>query len=111
MKRGVVAVLAVGLTLALVVGVYAQMKKDTETGLDRIEGIVSNLDKAKSTLTVTQRSTQAPWKVTYTDQTKFTKRNEAAKLDDLKDGLRVIVLGKYADNVMTASRIDMRTEK
>jgi hypothetical protein len=51
------------------------------------------------------------WKVLYNDKTKYSIRNEPAKLEDLKDGLRVIILGKFENETMTAVRIDIRTEK
>ncbi len=112
MRRGipVVVILALCLTLVLGAGVYAQIKKDTKTGLDRIEGTIQALNKEKSTLTIIQSgSTKASWKVIYNDQTKFTMRNKPAKLEDLKDGQRVIILGKAEKEVLTAVRIDIRT--
>jgi len=114
MRRGIPAVmiLILGLTLVLATGIYAQVKKDTKTGLDRIEGTIQAMSKDKSMLTVIQSGTpKATWNVMYNDQTKFTMRNAPAKLDDLKDGQRVIVLGKYEKDVMTAARIDIRTAK
>ncbi len=107
----VVMILALGLVLLLGVGIFAQVKKDTKTGLDRIEGTVQALNKEKGTLNVTQTSSKATFKVTYNDQTKFTKRNAQAKLEDLKEGQRVIVLGKYENDTLMAARIDIRTEK
>ncbi len=113
MRRGtpVVTILSVGLVLLLGIGIYAQVKKDTKTGLDRIEGTIQALNKEKSTLNVTQTSSKATFKVMYNEQTRFTMRNAPAKVDDLKDGLRVIVLGKYEKDMLMAARIDIRTEK
>ena len=114
MRRGipVVMVMALVLTLVLGAGVYAQVKKDEKSGLDRIEGTIQSINKEKSTLTVRQGGgSSSIWTVAYTAQTKFTYRNEPATIERMKDGERVIVLGKYADNVMTAARIDVRTEK
>jgi hypothetical protein len=112
MKHGipVVMLLVLGLTLVLGFGLFAQVKKDAKTGQDRIEGTIQALDKAKSTLTLVQSSgtTKPTWHVMYNDQTKFTARNKPAKADNLKEGQRVIILGKYDQNVMTASRIDIR---
>lgn len=107
----VVMILVLGLMLLLCVGIYAQVKKDTKSGLDRIEGTIQALNKEKGTLNITQTSSKTMWKVTYNDQTKFTKRNTPAKLEDLKEGQRVIVLGKYEHDTLMAARIDMRTEK
>ena len=118
MRRGIpaVMVLALAVTLVLSVGLYAQVTKDKETGLDRIEGRVQSINKDKSTLTVQESGGgtsggKAVWQVSFDTVTKFTMRNQPAKLEDVKDGLRVIVLGKYGNNVMKAARIDVRTEK
>ena len=108
----VVAALVLGLTLLTAAGVWAQMKKDPKTGLDRIEGTIQSINKEKSTLTVRQSGGGNPvWLVLYNAKTAFSMRNEKAKMEDLKDGLRVIVLGKFADDTLTAARIDIRTEQ
>ncbi len=114
MKRGipVVMILVLGLTLMLVAGLYGQVKKDAKTGLDRIEGTILTLDKGKSTLSLKQsRGSAASWQVAYNDKTVITLRNKPAKIEDLKEGLRVIALGKYEQNALNATRIDIRTEK
>ncbi len=106
----VVMLVTLGLVLVLGFGLFAQVKKDAKTGEDRIEGTIQALDKDKSSLSLVQKSGVAKptWHVVYNEKTKFTMRNKAAKADDLKEGQRVIVLGKYAENIMTASRIDIR---
>ncbi len=106
----VVVILVLGLTLVLGFGLFAQVRKDAKTGQDRIEGKVQTLDKAKSALTVLQSnvSTNATWRVVFNDKTKITAHNKPARIDDLKVGKRLIVLGKYDQNVMTASQIDIR---
>ena len=102
--------LALLITLALSVGLYAQVKKDSKTGLDRLSGTILNLNKDK-TLTITQSGpTKGTFKVSYNDQTKITNRNADAKADALKEGQRVIVLGKLDKDVLVATRIDIRTE-
>jgi len=114
MRRGIptIMILVLGLTLVLAAGVFAQVKTDAKSGLDRIEGYVQAISKDSSSLTVKQRgTTQVSWKVVYNDQTKFTLRNAPAKLDDLKDGQRVVVLGKTEKDKLMAARIDIRTEK
>jgi hypothetical protein len=49
--------------------------------------------------------------VVYTPETKYTKRNKpGGSLDELKDGVRVICVGKFDENArLMASRIDIRT--
>jgi len=111
-STALVMTLVLCLTLVLGAGIYAQVKKDEKSGLDRVEGSVQAINKDKSTLNVIQSgATKTTWKVAYNDQTKFTMRNSPAKVDDLKDGLRIVVLGKYEKDMMTAARIDIRTEK
>ncbi len=105
-------IFAVCLALALGVGLFAQVKKDAKSGLDRIEGMAQAINKDKSELTVVQSgSTKASWHVTYSDKTIYTMRNKPAKADDVKEGLRVVVLGKFENGVLMAARIDIRTEK
>jgi hypothetical protein len=115
MRRGipVVMILALGLTLVLGAGLYAQIKKDTKTGLDRLSGTIVTLDKAKSTMTVRQAGTtpQPSWHVAYNDKTAITVMGKPAKVDDLKEGLSVIILGNYEKDVLNATRIDIRTAK
>ncbi len=114
MKRSVCCMLVVGLVclIVLVPGVYAQATKDAKTGLDRIEGYVVSIDKDKSALVVRQKSgTNVTWNVLYNADTKFTLRNAPSKVDEMKDGERVIILGKFDDkNKLTATRIDIRAK-
>jgi hypothetical protein len=110
MKRATTLALILTLcfTVALSAGIFAQVKKDSKTGLDRITGTIQNINKDK-TLTVTQTgNVKGTWKVSYTDSTKITERNADAKAASLKEGQRVIVLGKYEKDVLVASRIDIR---
>ncbi len=114
MRRGTPAalMLVLGLTLVLSAGLYAQIKKDAQSKLDRVEGTIQSINKEKSTIGVKQTGSTAPvWQVVYNDKTKYTLRNQPAKAEDLKEGMRVIVLGKYANEVLTAARIDIRAEK
>ncbi len=114
MRRGIPAVmiLVLGLTLISGVGLYAQVKKDKATGLDRIEGTIQSINKDKSMVMVKQGGTVNPvWQVTYDAKTKITMLNKPGKLEDLKDGMRVIVLGKAEKETMAASRIEIRTGK
>ncbi len=111
MRRGMSAVLVLCLTLVLGAVLSAQIKKDAKTGLDRIEGKIQSINKEKSTIGVKESGTTSPvWQVVYNAQTKFTMRNKPAKVEELKDGLRVIVLGKFSNEVLTAARIDIRGE-
>jgi len=114
MKRGIAVLLTVALVLSLglVAGLYAQAKTDTATKLDRLEGTVMAVNKDKTEITVRQ-GTNIQWTVACTPDTKYSYRNAASTLDEVKTGRRVICLGKFGTEKtkMTAERIDVRTEK
>jgi hypothetical protein len=111
MRRWMPALVVCALSLALVLGtgLFAQVRKDAETGLDRIEGTIQAVNKDKSLITIKQSGGMV-WQVTFNASTKFTKLNQPSSLDQMKDGDRVICLGTAAgkDNKMTAARIDAR---
>ncbi len=116
MRRSIpaVCILALGLTLVLGVGLYAQLKTEPGTGLDRVSGLIQEIDKQKSTLTLLQKGTVAKyWWVAFNDKTTVTMRNNPAKIEDLKNAAHVIVLGKFDTGkyVLNASRIEIRDEK
>ena len=115
MKRGIATLLGVAVvSLGLAAGLHAQATKDQATKLDRLEGYVVNIDKAKSEIKIRQRgSTTQEWTIAYTPTTEFTYRNEKATLDTVKEHLRVICLGSFGTEKtkMTAERIDVRTDK
>lgn len=105
-------ILVLGLILALGAGLYAQLKKDAESGQDRLDGVIQILNKDKSTLSVRETGTTAAfWQVAFDDKTAVTLKNKTAKMEDLKEGMRVIILGKYEKGTLNASRIDIRAEK
>jgi hypothetical protein len=115
MKRCIASILAVALvSVGLAAGLSAQAKKDEATGLDRLEGYVIGIDKDKAEIKIRQRGTTSQeWTLVYTKTTAFTYVNEPAALDKVKEGLRVIALGKFGTEKtkMTAERIDVRTDK
>jgi hypothetical protein len=105
--------LALILSLVLIPCVLAQAKKDLKTGEDRLEGTIQSINKDTSTITLRQANkNNIVWQIVFNKDTKFTFRNEPATVAELKDGIRVICLGKFLDGTkMTAVRIDARTEK
>jgi len=112
MKRQILAVMifVLGLTLAVGGVLYAQIKTDVQTGLDRLEGYVGDLNKDKYTMTLKQKSSTSKfWQVVFDDKTAITKRNQPAKLEDLRDEYHVIILGKFEKDIFKASRIDIRS--
>ena len=87
-------------------GTKAKSEKPKE---QRIHGMVRLMDKDAHTITVRLRGEQIERTVIYNDSTKFTLLNKPAKLEDLKDRARVIVLGTMNEKgQMLASRIDIR---
>jgi hypothetical protein len=112
MKRSVswVVVLMLVSSLVLAPGLFSQIKNDPKTGLDSIEGTIQSIDKAKMTMVVRERGTgNLDYTVSFTEKTTYTYRNEPAQAADVKDGVRVVVLGKAEGaNKLAAARIDIR---
>ncbi len=99
------------LCLAVAVPVLAQKKagKKGDSKDQRLDGRVVMVNKDTSTITVRDRRTNAQRQVVYDASTRFTFRNKEGKLDDVKDGIRVICLGKFDDKArLMASRVDIR---
>jgi len=116
MKRGIVSLMVVALvsSLGLATGLYAQAKTDEKTKLDRIEGTVLSVTKDKSEIMVRQsKGSDVQWTVAYTPDTKFTYRNAASTIDDVKYGRRVVCFGKFGTEKakMTAVVVDVRSGK
>jgi len=101
-------------SLALVGTLRGQARQDSKSGLYRIEGVVTAIDKEKLVITVKQAGrANVTWRVQYSQGTAFTWRNEDAKLDDVKVGRQVICLGKIPDpekekTHISAVRVDVR---
>ena len=114
MNRGISRMFALLLVVLLVlVSVpFAQVQKDARSGLDKLEGTVRGIDKNTSTITLQQTGTTgAIWKITYNKDTKFTYRNAASTIDEVKENRRVVCLGKAgATGNLAAARVDVRTK-
>jgi len=99
--------LGVLLVLFLASQGLAQKKKAAQPKEDRVSGTVQMINKDTSTLTVRRGNLQR--QVIYNADTKFTKVNKPGSLDEVKEGVRVICLGKYNDKVqLIATRVDVR---
>ena len=108
--------LVIGILLAPTLGqrIYADdaQGKSNAPKEDRVDGTIQMTDKTAHTVTVRVRGGNAWREVVYNDTTKVTLRNKPGTVDDLKDGRRVIVLGKVNDKKqIVASRIDVRDAK
>jgi len=99
---------AVGvLSLALVTTVaVAQEKKAEKAKEDRVSGRIRLISKDTNTITVARGNVQR--QVVWDSNTKFTKMNKPGSLDDVKENVRVICLGKFEGVKLMATRIDVR---
>ena len=88
-----------------------QAKAKAKSGAqpDRIDGTIVRFDKNNSTMEVRLRRTNAMRNVLWSSETKWTERNKPADISLLKDGARVICLGKFDQKGrLLAARIDFR---
>jgi hypothetical protein len=108
--------LHVWLIAALLAGVFAVgVQAAEEKDFDRLEGLVQLISWDTSTVTVgehmTAQGNRFPRHVMFNNATKFTYRNEPSSVEMLKEGRRVICLGKYdSAGKFQAIRIDVRNK-
>ncbi len=109
-KRNWIALLT-GILVLLTLGVWAEAreKKQAKVKMDRLSGTVQMIDKNTSTITL-RTSSNVTRQVVYGPDTKFTKVNKpGGSVDEIKDGTRLICLGKFNDKTqLVAARIDIR---
>jgi hypothetical protein len=112
MRRSLFLVLGLFLGLVLTIGTVDAGQKDSKSASgkqDRIDGSIHMFDKSTKVLTVRLRGKPVQREVMLDDKTAFTFRNKPATVDELKEGRRVIVLGKANDkNQLVATRVDVR---
>ena len=111
-RRLFIATLFLGVVVA-VTPLAAQKDAKTAAGRqDRIDGSVHMIDKATKVVTVRLRGKPQQQEVVFDDKTAFTYRNKPATLDEVKEGRRVIVVGKNNDKgQLIATRVDVRDVK
>lgn len=99
---------AISLPLVLATGFAIQAgAKDKMPREARIDGRVQMINKDKSEITV--RQSNSPRTIIYSGDTKWTKRNKEGSMADIKEGYRVICVGKMNDKAqLMASRCDAR---
>lgn len=102
--------IAVGACLLLLTLPASAQTKGAEPKLDRLDGRIQQVEKAAGVMTILVGRSNVPRKVVFNAETKYTTRNQAkGSVDDLKDGVRVICVGKFNDqNQLVAARIDIR---
>ncbi|MBI3666132.1 MAG: hypothetical protein HY236_07885 [Acidobacteria bacterium] len=105
--------LGVALVLSLGAPAYAKEKKAKAAAAakeDRLSGVVHMINKDTSTITIRRGNVQR--QVVYGPDTKYTYRNAASTMDEVKEGRRVICLGKFNEKTqLVATRIDVREGK
>jgi hypothetical protein len=97
----------IGLTLGIMVALCFAAPAAAQSKEDRLSGRIHMISKETSTITIDAKSVKRA--VLYSPQTKITFRNKPGSMDDVKEGRRVIVLGKFNDKAqLAATRIDVR---
>jgi hypothetical protein len=111
MKRLIGLSLGVLLSLLFAVSVFAADDKAAKPAKpDRLDGRIQMINKDSSTITLEKGTIKR--QVVYSGDTKFTYRNKPSSMDEVKEGRRVIVLGKFNDKAqLVATRIDVREGK
>ena len=102
-------VVGAALFFALAMTMGAQDQKAKKTNEDRISGTIQIINKDTKTITV-RTSGNVQRQVVYSADTQYTKVNQpGGTLDELKEGTRIICLGKFNDKTqLVAARIDIR---
>jgi hypothetical protein len=101
--RVVILLLGIALIGPTQIATYAQDKGD------RVAGTVQLINKETKTIVVSSEANNKQTQVMWDDNTKVTKDNKAASIDDVQNGVRVICTGKTNDKgQLHAGRIDVR---
>lgn len=105
MKR---SLYGISLPLVLAAGFAIQAgAKDKTPREARLDGRVQMINKDKSEITV--RVSNSPRTIIYSGDTKWTKRNKEGSMADIKEGYRVICVGKMNEKAqLMATRCDAR---
>ena len=117
MRRSASLTLALTLLSSLLLAPEARAQAEsTGNGLYRIEGTVIGVNKKATTISIRQRShTNMAWTIHYDDATSFSYRNTITSLEDVKNGRRIVCLGRYEEkekkNEMIAVVVDVRSGK
>ena len=108
MKRSYLFLITLCLALAVSLAVLPLSAADKP---DRLTGSVKMINKDSSTITVRPRSSANNRVVAYSADTKVTLRGKRSSMDEVKEGRRVVCVGKFDDkNRLVATHIDVRSE-
>jgi len=101
-------IVGIALSLAAAGPASAQGKKGADQE-NRVSGTVHMINKDTSTITVRTRQ-NVQRQVIYNASTKYTDRDtKPAKMEDIKDGRRIIAVGKWNDKTqLVAETISIR---
>ena len=101
--RVVILLLGIALIGPTQIATYGQDKGD------RVAGTVQLINKETKTIVVSSEANNKQEQVMWDDNTKVTKDNKAASINDVQNGVRVICIGKINDKgQLHAVRIDVR---
>lgn len=99
------------LCLAVAVSLAILPLSAADKSENKITGSVKQINKDASTITVRPRNSANTKTVVYNADTKVTLRTKPATMEAVKEGRRVICLGKLDDkNRLVATHIDVRSE-
>ncbi|HEV8131960.1 MAG TPA: hypothetical protein VGQ81_11965 [Acidobacteriota bacterium] len=114
--RSISLLLGIVILMALASPLNAQKKEKAPKPpkapkTERLSGTIQMINKDTSVITLRTKGNINRY-VVYSNETQFTYRNKPGSLDDVKDGRRVICLGKYDDKArLVATRVDVREGK
>lgn len=73
---------------------------------DRLSGSIKSINKEKMSIEIAMRKSPNVVRVCFYDaNTRFTYKNKPAKADDLKEGLRIVAVGRFEGVNLKASDI------
>jgi hypothetical protein len=76
---------------------------------DRLSGVVRQVDKTKMVIEITLSSNPSSVrKIHYDANTKFTFDKKPAQADVVKDGLRIVAIGKFEGVDLKATDVSLR---
>ncbi len=76
--------------------------------LDRLSGVIKSVDKGKMTIEIRGRTNaNAIRLVMYDVGTNFTMQGKPGTADDLKEGLRIVALGKFEGINLKATTVTL----